>query len=76
MSKQLPSPKELSGHSHGSTCYQKPPQYAEINYHRPPPQTPVEVNKIGPTIQQGVIQCPSTETHTSCRRTKEDQQFL
>ena len=38
--------------------YQKPPQYAEINYHRPPPQTPVEVNEIGPTIQQGVIQCP------------------
>ena len=29
--------------------YQKPPQYAEINYHRPPPQTPVEVNEIGPT---------------------------
>ena len=38
--------------------YQKPPQYAEINYHRPPPQTPVEVNEIGPTIQQGVIQHP------------------
>ena len=38
--------------------YQKPPQYAEINYHRPPPQTPIEVNKIGPTIQQGVIQRP------------------
>ena len=36
--------------------YQKPPQYAEINYHRPPPQTPVEVNEIGPTIQQGVKQ--------------------
>ena len=36
--------------------YQKPPQYAEINYHRPSPQTPVEVNEIGPTIQQGVIQ--------------------
>ena len=37
--------------------YQKPPQYAEINYHRPSPQTPVEVNEIGPTIQQVVIQC-------------------
>ena len=36
--------------------YQKPPQYAEINYQRPSPQTPVEVNEIGPTIQQGVIQ--------------------
>ena len=43
--------------------YQKPPQYAEINYHRPSPQTPVEVNKIGPTIQQGVIQCP-VQRHT------------
>ena len=32
--------------------YQKPPQYAEINYHRSSPQTPVEVNEIGPTIQQ------------------------
>ena len=38
--------------------YQKPPQYAEINYHRPSPQTAIEVNKIGPTIQQGVIQRP------------------
>ena len=38
--------------------YQKPPQYTEINYHRPSPQTPIEVNKIGPTILQGVIQHP------------------
>ena len=38
--------------------YQKPPQYAEINYHRRSPQTLIEVNKIGPTIQQGVIQHP------------------
>ena len=37
--------------------YQKPPQYAEIYHHRPVPQTPIEVNEIGPTIQQGVIQC-------------------
>ena len=43
--------------------YQKPPQYAEINYHRSSPQTPVEVNKIGPTIQQGVIQHP-VQRHT------------
>ena len=43
--------------------YQKPPQYAEINYHRPSPQTPIEVNKIGPTIQQGMIQCP-VQRHT------------
>ena len=38
--------------------YQKPPQYAEINYHRPLSQTPIEVNEIGPSIQQGVIQRP------------------
>ena len=38
--------------------YQKPPQYAEINYHQRSPQTPIEVNEIGPTIQQGVIQHP------------------
>ena len=44
-------------------CYQKPPQYAEINYHRPSPQTPIEVNEIGPTIQQGVIQHP-VQRHT------------
>ena len=43
--------------------YQKPPQYADINYHRPPPQTPVEVNEIGPTIQQGEIQRP-VQRHT------------
>ena len=43
--------------------YQKPPQYADINYHQPPPQTPVEVNEIGPTIQQGVIQHP-VQRHT------------
>ena len=43
--------------------YQEPPQYAEINYHRPSPQRPVEVNEIGPTIQQGVIQRP-VQRHT------------
>ena len=43
--------------------YQEPPQYAEINNHRPSPQRPVEVNKIGPTIQQGVIQRP-VQRHT------------
>ena len=43
--------------------YQKPPQYAEINHHRVSPQTPVEVNEFGPTIQQGVIQCP-VQRHT------------
>ena len=44
-------------------CYQNPPQYAEINYHRPSPQMPVQVNEIGPTIQQGVIQRP-VQRHT------------
>ena len=44
-------------------CYQKPPKYTEINYHRPPPQLPVEVNEIGPTIQQDVIQHP-VQRHT------------
>ena len=43
--------------------YQEPPQYAEVNYHRPSPQRPVEVNEIGPTIQQGVIQLP-VQRHT------------
>ena len=38
--------------------YQKPPHYADIHHHRPVPQTPIEINEIGPTIQQGVIQCP------------------
>ena len=62
MSKQLP---------HQTSCqdvrmdlhYQKPPQYAEIKYHRPSPQMPIEVNEIGPTIQQGVIQRP-VQRHT------------
>ena len=36
----------------------KPPHYAEIHHHRPVLQTPIEVNEIGPTIQQGVIQRP------------------
>ena len=30
--------------------FQNVPQYAEINYHRSSPQTPVEVNEIGPAI--------------------------
>ena len=38
--------------------YQRPPQYAEINNHQLSLQTPVEVNEIGTTIQQGVIQRP------------------
>ena len=38
--------------------YQKPPHYAEIHHHRPVHQMPVEINEIGPTIQQGVIKRP------------------
>ena len=50
-------------------CYQNPPQYAEINYHRPSPQMLVEVNEIGPTIQQGVTQCPvQRHTQATCGR--------
>ena len=55
MSTQLPHQR-----SYQDVCmdphYQKPPQYAEIHHHQPVPQTPIEVNEIGPTIQQGVIQ--------------------
>ena len=38
--------------------YQKPPHYSQIQHHRSVPQPAIEVNEIGPTIQQGVIQCP------------------
>ena len=49
--------------------YQKPPQYAEIHHHRPVPQIPIEVNEIGPTIQQGVIQRPvQRDTQTTGAR--------
>ena len=62
ISKQLPHQRSCQ-----DVCmdprYQKPPQYAEINHHRPSPQSPVEVNGIGPTIQQGVIQRP-VQRHT------------
>ena len=43
--------------------YEKPPNYTEIHHHRPVPQMPVEVNEIGPTIQQGMIQRP-VQRHT------------
>ena len=57
MSKQFPHQRSCQD-VRMDPLYQKPPQYAEINYHRPSPRTPIEVNKIGPTIQQGVIQRP------------------
>ena len=62
MSKQLPQQRSCQD-VRMDPRYQEPPQYAEINYHRPSPQRPVEVNKIGPTIQQGVIQRP-VQRHT------------
>ena len=62
MSKQLPHQRSCQD-VRRDPRYQNPPQYAEINYHRPSLQMSVEVNKIGPTIQQGVIQCP-VQRHT------------
>ena len=62
MSKQLPHQRSCQD-VRMDPHYQEPPQYAEINYHRPSPQSPVEVNEIGPTIQQGVIQHP-VQRHT------------
>ena len=62
MSKQFPHQRSCQD-VRMDPHYQKPPQYAEINYHRPSAQRPVEVNKIGPTIQQGVIQRP-VQRHT------------
>ena len=38
--------------------YQKPPHYSQIHHHRPALQTPIEINEIGHTIQQGMIQRP------------------
>ena len=57
MSAQLPHQRSCQD-VHMDPRYQKPPHYAEIHHHRPVPQTPVEINEIGPTIQQGVIQRP------------------
>ena len=62
MSKQLPHQRSCQD-VRMDPRYQKPPQYAEINNHRPSPQTPIEINEIGPTIQQGVIQRP-VQRHT------------
>ena len=57
MSKQLPHQRSCQD-VRMDPRYQKPPQYAEIHHHRSSPQMPIEVNEIGPTIQEGVIQCP------------------
>ena len=62
MSKQLPHQRSCQD-VHMDPRYQRPPQYAEINYHRSSPRTPMEVNEIGTTIQQGVIQRP-VQRHT------------
>ena len=71
MSKSLPHQRSCQD-VHMDPRYQKPPQYEEINYHRPSPQTPVEVNEIGPTIQQGIIQRPRQKhTQAAGERTRE-----
>ena len=62
MSQQLPHQRSCQD-VRMDPRYQEPPQYAEINHHRPSPQSQVEVNEIGPTIQQGVIHCP-VQRHT------------
>ena len=62
ISKQLPHQRSCQD-VRMDPRYQEPPWYAEINHHRPSPQSPVEVKEIGPTIQQGVIQCP-VQRHT------------
>ena len=62
MSQQLPRQRSCQD-VRMDPRYQEPPRYAEVNYHRPSPQRSVEVNEIGPTIQQGVIQRP-VQRHT------------
>ena len=57
MSTQLPHQRSCQD-VHMDPRYQKPPHYAEIHHHRLVPQMPIEINEIGPTIQQGMIQCP------------------
>ena len=57
MSTQLPHQRSCQD-VHMDPHYQKPPHYSEIHHHRSVPQMPIEINEIGPTIQQGVIQCP------------------
>ena len=47
--------------------YQKLPHYAEIHHHQSVPQTPIEINDVGPTIQQGVIQRPVERDMQSTR---------
>ena len=54
MSRQLPHQRSCQD-VHMDPCYQKPPHYSQIQHHRPVPQPLIEVNEIGPTIQQGVI---------------------
>ena len=50
---------------HMDPHYQKPPHYLQIQHHRSVPQPATEVNEMGPTIQQGVIQCPAQRSMQS-----------
>ena len=44
---------------HRDPCFQQtPPQYSHQQRQMQMQPPPVEVNEMGPTIQQGVIQCP------------------
>ena len=55
--KTAPSSKKLPRCSYGPMLPETP-HYSQIHHHRPIPQQPIEVNEIGLTIQQGMIQCP------------------
>ena len=56
--KQSP-PQRSNQNVHMDPRYQKPQHYSQIQKHRQLP--PVEVNEMGPTIQQGVIQHPARQ---------------
>ena len=60
---------------HMDPRYQKPQHEAKIHNHRPVPQTPIEINEIGATIQQGVIQCPVQRDSKLQVHDQEDQQL-
>ena len=54
-----------------------PPQLSQIQQHRLPQPPPIEVNEMGPTIQQGVIQHPGnaidrckTKKYNQCKCSK------
>ena len=55
---------------------QPPPQYSQVQQHRRMQLPLIEVNEVGPTIQQGVIQCTVSremQQHTGARPKKTQQ---